>query len=653
MQPSIRLMCVMALPALVLPLTGQQQQQGGRQQATTQVQGAGMQAGAVQMQQGQGNAQQQVHSGFTADFQGQEVQTVLSALAEAGRLNLSVASGVYGKYVSFRAVTPMRTTQEFIDAIQMIAEGNDLIFSQRGNALSVSAKPVLTAQQQNQQFQMEQQRRIQELNAQTLRTYQLRHITAQSAAQTVTSLFQQQAGRSVGGTNFNQNFNQGRGGGMNTNQGRGNNNAGGRGNAAGGRGGNTGGRGGRGLSGDFDLVDPMNDVAFADTTWMLDEDGVPQIQAVRTVDRAGQVTVQMGAAQAGRGGQGMAGGANLLQGLQGLFQGPGGGGFGGQFANQQLQLPRISIEATTNQLLVMANDSDWIQIEQLLRSIDLRPQQVLIEVTIAEVSRNNDLNAGLAGNVTYRSGRTLDSLGRALPAASTAREIISRFIGSSGSIDYNLALSALQTQGDVRVLSLPIIIAQNNFPAYLNVGQTLPFPATSSTSLTGGVPTTVVTYNQVGVGTTLNITPIINRDGYVNLTVSQTDNSASPDPISGSYIISNREASTSIFLRSGQTTVVGGLAGRSQTKSSTGIPVLRNIPIIGPLLFGSVQQQDRTSELFLFLTPHIISSDEDVDTMKQLLKDSSELLKDVPVARIRPDTIRPDTTQGNPERSFR
>jgi len=101
----------------------------------------------------------------------------------------------------------------------------------------------------------------------------------------------------------------------------------------------------------------------------------------------------------------------------------------------------------------------------------------------------------------------------------------------------------------------------------------------------------------------------------------------------GAPIISTREASTRLFARDGQTVVIGGLIDRQHEQTRSGIPVLKDIPVLG-VLFGSREDRSIRSELFLFLTPHILETDEDMDRAREGVEQEAELLRErLPRAR--------------------
>jgi general secretion pathway protein D len=310
---------------------------------------------------------------------------------------------------------------------------------------------------------------------------------------------------------------------------------------------------------------------------------------------------------------------------------------------------RIIAEESSNSLLVRATEPDWALVQQIIQGVDLRPLQVLIEVTIAEVQRTHDLDIGVSGSVKrVPKGRTAPDVTATAPSQASARDFIVQLTGGHGTINYDVAIAALQERGDVRVLSLPVIIAQNNRQATLNVGSSRPFVQISQT--VPNDPTgRVQTVQYIDIATTLTITPTINPDGYVNMQVTQTDNSATNEVQFDAPIINKREATTQVFIRDGQTTVIGGLANHTRSTDVSGIPFLSQIPLFGPLIFGRTTRNDETSELFLFLTPHVIFGDQDVDKLRDAVKEGSDLLKQVETgARIVPKTdtipVKPDTT---------
>jgi general secretion pathway protein D len=122
----------------------------------------------------------------------------------------------------------------------------------------------------------------------------------------------------------------------------------------------------------------------------------------------------------------------------------------------------------------------------------------------------------------------------------------------------------------------------------------------------------VVQYRDVG--TKLTVRPTINQDGYVSLVLQQEINSATGETQFDAPVISTREAATEVLVRDGQTIVIGGLRDLQKDKSSSGVPVLSGIPLIGGI-FGSTERRSSSTELYLFLTPRIIRTDADADSV--------------------------------------
>jgi len=120
----------------------------------------------------------------------------------------------------------------------------------------------------------------------------------------------------------------------------------------------------------------------------------------------------------------------------------------------------------------------------------------------------------------------------------------------------------------------------------------------------------VVQYKDVG--TRLTVRPTISADGYVTLEVVQEVSNATAEQSFGAPVISTREAATQVTVRDGQTIVLGGLTDRERDQTNGGVPLLSDLPVLGGL-FGRVSRQTTETELFLFLTPRVLRSDEEVD----------------------------------------
>jgi general secretion pathway protein D len=288
---------------------------------------------------------------------------------------------------------------------------------------------------------------------------------------------------------------------------------------------------------------------------------------------------------------------------------------------------KIVPDETTNSLVVHAQPADYAIVKQAIEALDLRPLQVLIEVLIAEVRHTTKFEPP---NVTP------DAPARFLSKSAT--EMILR-LSQQARFDVNLAMNALQTTGDVRILSRPVLLAQNNQEAKILVGSQRPF-----VQVFRSLPTDAAVRDQVvqykDVGTSLTILPTINSDGYVNLQVGQEVSTATNEVQFGAPVISTRETSTHLFIRDGKTAVLGGLIDREQEQTHVGLPFLSALPIVG-VFFGSTTDSRTTSELFLFLTPHIMQTDDDAEHLREQMEARSpsvqiQLPKNQPLPPVKP-----------------
>ena len=266
----------------------------------------------------------------------------------------------------------------------------------------------------------------------------------------------------------------------------------------------------------------------------------------------------------------------------------------------------------TNSLLIRASEADFGVLQQGVEQLDIRPLQVLIEVMIVEARRDRSFSFGadlfLPPQPADHGNGTVD----ATSVGGGLGDLVIHLM-NLGHAEISATLRAAASKGNVQIVSRPVLLASNNTEARLLVGSQVPFVQVSRS-----LPTETPSRDQVvqyrDVGTKLTIRPTINQDGYVSLLIQQEVNQATTEVLFDAPVISTREAATQVLVKDGQTIVLGGLRDRQRNATQTGIPILSHIPILGGL-FGSVDRSTSETELYLFLTPRILKTDADADSV--------------------------------------
>lgn len=266
----------------------------------------------------------------------------------------------------------------------------------------------------------------------------------------------------------------------------------------------------------------------------------------------------------------------------------------------------------TNSLLLRASTQDFDVLKQAVDELDIRPLQVLIEVLIVEARRNRSFSFG--ADLLLPPQRA--DRGNGTAAASTLGgglgDLVIRLM-SLGHADIEATLRLAQSKGVVQIMSRPVLLASNNTEARILVGEQRPFVQVSR-SLATDTPSRDQVVQYRDVGTKLTVRPTINQDGYVSLVIQQEVNQATNETAFDAPVISTRETATQVLVRDGQTIVLGGLRDRQRDAAQSGVPILSRIPILGGL-FGSASRSSNETELYLFLTPRILRTDADADSV--------------------------------------
>lgn len=271
---------------------------------------------------------------------------------------------------------------------------------------------------------------------------------------------------------------------------------------------------------------------------------------------------------------------------------------------------RIEADEAHNALLISANARDYELIRQVLAGIDVPPLQVLIEVTVAEVVLNDNLNYGVEYFINHGKTNTLLTTSN-IPAIAP---VVPGFNLSwvAGNFQPKIILDLLSNVTQTKVISTPRLLVLSNETARLQVGDVVPIITQSAASTITSNPLVLnnVTYKETGV--VLEVTPRINAGGYVTMDLNQSVSTVVPTSTSqiDSPTFQQRRLNSTVSVKSGETILLGGLIQQTDSRQQQGIPILHDIPGIGPL-FGSHTNGAGRTELIMLMTPHVISNEAD------------------------------------------
>ena len=272
---------------------------------------------------------------------------------------------------------------------------------------------------------------------------------------------------------------------------------------------------------------------------------------------------------------------------------------------------KILADEHSNKLIYVGSDKTFERVKTLVSHFDSPQKQIMIEAIIVETSHNFLQEIGVSFGGSNSSGSLSGTVNTAAPTSPNLS--FNAILGKVNSNALNLRLTAAETKGDAKIVSRPKIVTLNNRAAKVESGVTLNIKTLSNVSA-GTAPSSTTSANQ-GVVTgsvtsidavlSLNILPLLIGDDDIKLTVDIND--AAPDlsnAIDGIPGILKNSASTAVIIKNKQTAVIAGLIKQTKSKSSTGIPFLSDIPLLG-MLFKSHSVTDTNNELVIFLTPTI------------------------------------------------
>lgn len=288
----------------------------------------------------------------------------------------------------------------------------------------------------------------------------------------------------------------------------------------------------------------------------------------------------------------------------------------------------ILADEEQNALIVRAEPSVLVELEQLISQLDIPREQVLIEAAIVEITGNNldalgvqwATNPELAGDgvpfVASSFSEAGASLGQVAGSVATsgvgalANLPNGAFIGLADPFgspaSFGAIIQAIESQSNTNLLSTPSVMTLDNSEAFITVGSSVPFK-------TGGDSVdNPFSINRQDVGTTLSVIPHIQQNGAIRLEVDQTVESVNEDNSFGAVdvVTNKRQVQTEVLVNDGATIVLGGLISDRITESESRVPFFGKIPILGVLFKSKTVKKEKTN-LLIILRPTIVSNNTD------------------------------------------
>jgi general secretion pathway protein D len=305
---------------------------------------------------------------------------------------------------------------------------------------------------------------------------------------------------------------------------------------------------------------------------------------------------------------------------------------GGNEMHGVLKNVRITADTVNNAVLVYSNQEDYRVIERALHDMDRPRLEVAIDATVAEVTLTTDLQFGVQYFLSSNSA-SLGLFGVATQTVTSAaiQQVVpglNLLLGSQSSP--KVILNALSSVTDVKVLSSPSIVALDNQPALLQVGDEVPISTGSATILSNSSTPIVNSIELLNTGVILKVLPHVNANGSIQLEIDQevsgVVNANNNAQQTLTPTISQRRIHSTVAVMSGQTVLLGGLISDNTQITHSGIPGLSDIPVLGAA-FGTKDNTKTRSEIIIFIRPQLIRNSLDARSVTQEFRERLQSMR--------------------------
>ena len=282
----------------------------------------------------------------------------------------------------------------------------------------------------------------------------------------------------------------------------------------------------------------------------------------------------------------------------------------------------VVVDKSTNTLLFQASQEDYPQLVAMLNRLDQPVKAALIEVTVAELLIDDNAQFGVEWAFSGRLPDGLSGLGRTLGGLGVGTGGFTyQVLNSAGTV--RATLNALASANKANILSSPRVLARNGETATIQVGQEVPIITSQATGLgTVGTNASVLqTIQYRNTGVILKVKPVIHSADQIDLDVVQEVSAATSTDtgVAASPTFSSRRLDTKLTLQNGSTVLLGGLISEERTDGRSGIPGLKDLPVVGGL-FGKQALSGRRRELVVLITPYVVGSNRDAEALTRAFR---------------------------------
>jgi general secretion pathway protein D len=329
----------------------------------------------------------------------------------------------------------------------------------------------------------------------------------------------------------------------------------------------------------------------------------------------------------------------------------------------------IMADPSTNSLIIRAPEPVYAELRTIIERLDVRRAQIMIEALIVEVSADKAAElgiqwAGLTGNEDskYRLGiaSVFSSASLSLAGIAAGGDTAAQAVGNARGL--NLAAlrnnnigaiaTALESDGNANVLSVPSIVVLDNDEAEFIVGENVPFVTGSFTNAGGGNNAAVNPFQTIerkDVGLTLKVRPRVSEGGVVQMPIALESSAVKPTPTTGArdLVTTKRAFKTSVNVDDGQIVILGGLISDNVRDTNERVPILGDIPILGNLFKYQTRNRGKTN-LMVFIKPTVMR---DSNALRSVVTDRYDSIRSLQQQQVPPKSwILPD--MGSPQFPF-